>query len=134
MDGSLPGSSVHGDSPGKNPGVGLPCPSPGDLSNPGIEPRSPTFEADSLPSEPSGKPYVRGSSLYFSSVQFSCSVVSDSLQPHELQHTRPPCPSPTPGVHLDSCPSSSDAIQPSHPLSSRSPPAPSPSHHQSLFQ
>jgi len=32
------------------------------------------------------------------SVQFSCSVVSDSLQPHELQHARPPCPSPTPGV------------------------------------
>ena len=39
-----------------------------------------------------------------SSVQFSCSVMSDSLQPHELQHTRPPCPSPTPGVHSDSCP------------------------------
>ena len=33
------------------------------------------------------------------SVQFSRSVVSDSLRPHELQHTRPPCPSPTPGVH-----------------------------------
>ena len=33
------------------------------------------------------------------SVQFSCSVMSDSLQPHGLQHTRPPCPSPTPGVH-----------------------------------
>ena len=38
--------------------------------------------------------------------QFSRSVVSDSLQPHELQHGRPPCPSPTPGVHLDSSPSS----------------------------
>ena len=36
------------------------------------------------------------------SVQFSCSVVSDSLRPHESQHTRPPCPSPTPGVHSDS--------------------------------
>ena len=35
-------------------------------------------------------------------VQFSCSVVSDSLRPHELQHTRPPCPSPTPGVHPNS--------------------------------
>ena len=34
------------------------------------------------------------------SVQFSHSVMSDSLRPHELQHTRPPCPSPTPGVHL----------------------------------
>ena len=40
------------------------------------------------------------------SVQFSCSVVSDSLRPHGLQHTRPPCPSPTPGVHSDSRPSS----------------------------
>ena len=42
----------------------------------------------------------------FSSVQFSQSVVSDSLRPHESQHARPPCPSPTPGVHSDSCPSS----------------------------
>ena len=39
-------------------------------------------------------------------VQFSRSVVSNSLQPHELQHTRPPCPSPTPGIPSDSCPSS----------------------------
>ena len=38
------------------------------------------------------------------SVQFSRSVVSDSLQPHELQHARPPCPSPTPGVHSNSRP------------------------------
>ena len=42
----------------------------------------------------------------FSSVQFSRSVMSDSLQPHESQHTRPPCPSPTPGVHSNSHPSS----------------------------
>ena len=42
----------------------------------------------------------------FSSVQFSCSVVSDSLQPHESQHTRPPCPSPLPGVYSNSRPSS----------------------------
>ena len=40
------------------------------------------------------------------SVQFSLSVVSDSLQTHESQHARPPCPSPTPGVHSDSRPSS----------------------------
>ena len=40
------------------------------------------------------------------SVQFSRSVVSDSLWPHELQHTRPPCPSPAPGVHSNSHPSS----------------------------
>ena len=38
------------------------------------------------------------------SVQFSRSVMSDSLWPHELQHARPPCPSPTPGVHPNSCP------------------------------
>ena len=37
------------------------------------------------------------------SVQFGCSVVSDSWQPHESQHSRPPCPSPTPRVHSDSC-------------------------------
>ena len=47
-----------------------------------------------------------------SSVQFSRSVVSDSLWPHESQHTRPPCPLPTPGVHPDS-----------HPLSQWCPPA-----------
>ena len=39
-----------------------------------------------------------------SSVQFSPSVVSDSLRPHEPQHARPPCPSPTPGVHSNPCP------------------------------
>ena len=43
-------------------------------------------------------------SIQFSSVQFSRSVMSDSLWPHELQHTRPPCPSPTPGVYSNSCP------------------------------
>ena len=43
-------------------------------------------------------------SLLWSSVQFSRSVVSDSLWPHKLQHARPPCPSPTPGVHSNSCP------------------------------
>ena len=44
------------------------------------------------------------SAAIFSSVQFSCSVVSYSLRPHELQHARPPCPAPTPGVHPNSCP------------------------------
>ena len=42
----------------------------------------------------------------FSSVQFSRSVMSDSLRPHESQHARPPCLSPTPRVHSNSCPSS----------------------------
>ena len=44
--------------------------------------------------------------ILFSSVQFSRSVVSDSLRPHESQHTRPPCSSPSPGVHTHSRPSS----------------------------
>ena len=44
------------------------------------------------------------SQSWISSVQFSWSVMSDSLRPHELQYTRPPCPSPTPGVHSNSCP------------------------------
>ena len=41
---------------------------------------------------------------HFSSIQFSCSVMSNSLQPYGLQHTRPPCPSPTPRVYSNSCP------------------------------
>ena len=44
--------------------------------------------------------------MAYSPIQFSCSVVSNSLRPHESQHARPPCPSPTPGVHSNSCPSS----------------------------
>ena len=40
----------------------------------------------------------------FSSVQLSCSVVSNSLRPHEPQHARPPCSSPTPGTHPNPCP------------------------------
>ena len=70
----------------------------------------------------------------FSSVQFSHSVVSDSLRPHELQHARPLCPSPTPTVHLNSCPSS----QWCHPAISSSVipffSCPNPSQHQSHFQ
>jgi len=64
-------------------------------------------------------------SLNIHSVQFSHSVVSDCLRPHESQHARPPCPSPTPRVHSDSC-RIGDAIQPSHSLSSPSPLAPIP--------
>ena len=71
-------------------------------------------------------PYVGKNTVekkIFSSVQFSHPVVSDSLQPHGLQQTRSPCPSPTPWVYSNSCHWISDAIQPSHPLSSPSPPA-----------
>ena len=51
-------------------------------------------------------PYLFNLYADFSSVQFSHSVVSGSLGPHESQHARPPCPSPIPGVHSDSRPSS----------------------------
>ena len=47
---------------------------------------------------------VSGIISLFSSVQFSFSVVSDTLRPHETQHARPPCPSPTTGVHPNPCP------------------------------
>ena len=56
-----------------------------------------------ISSFPSGISFIYLLLLQFSSVQFSHSVMSDSLQPHELQHARPPCPSPTPGVHPNPC-------------------------------
>ena len=110
---------------------GLPFPSPGDLPNPGIEIGSLVLQADSLPSEPPGKPYI-GISVQFSSVQ-------------SLSHVRlcDPMNRSTPGlpVHRQlpeftqtQVHRVSDAIQPSHPLLSPSPPAPNPSQHQSLFQ
>ena len=67
-------------------------------------------------------------------VQFSRSIMSDSLWPHGLQHTRPPCPSPTPGVYSNSCPLSQWCIQPSHPLSPPSLPAFNLSQHKGLFK
>ena len=76
-------------------------------------------------------PYVNRS---VSSVQFSRSVVSDSLRPHELQHSRPPCPSLVLEFTQTHIHRVSDAIQPYHPLSSPFPPAPNPSQHQSFFQ
>ena len=66
--------------------------------------------------------------------QISRLVVSDSLQPHESQHARPPCPSPTPEFTQTHVHRVHDAIQPSHPLPSPSPPTPNPSPQQSLFQ
>ena len=53
-----------------------------------------------------GSSFGNCSKFQFSSVQFSRSIVSDSLRPHESQHARPPCPSLTPRVHWDSRPSS----------------------------
>ena len=62
--------------------------------------------------------------LKVGSVQFSCSVVSDSLRPHEPQHARPPCPSPTPGVYPNPCPlkpMSTELVMPSNHLILRRP-------------
>ena len=85
------------------------------------------LQVDCLPAEPQEKPREALS-------QFSCSVMSDSLRSHGLQHARPPRPSPTPEIYPNSCALSGDVIQPSHPLSSPSPPALNLSQHQSLFQ
>ena len=70
--------------------------------------------------------------IQFSSVQLLSRV--RLLWPHELQHARPPCPSPTPRVTQTHVHQVGDAIQPSHPLSSPSPPVLDPSQHQGLFQ
>ena len=144
MDCSLPGSSVPGDSPGKNTGVGCHAllqdlPNPGDLPIPGIEPRSPALQADSLLSEPPGKPKNMGVGslsllqgnfltqesnrgllhrrqtvyqlryqgspyglIQFSSVTQSIPTLCDPMN----RSMPPPCPSPTPGVHSNSRPSS----------------------------
>ena len=99
---------------------------------PSIFPSIRVFSNDSL--FESGGQSIGASASAFSSVQFSCSVVSDPLRPRESQHTRPPCPSPTPRVHSDSRPSS----QWCHPAISSSvipfSSCPHPSQHHSLFQ
>ena len=84
---------------------------------------------------------VKGEELYLDildtlnlSVQFSHSVVSNSLWPHGLQHARLPCPSPTPGLIQTHVHCVGDAIQPSYPLSSPSPSALNLSQYQGLFQ
>ena len=79
---------------------GLPFPSPGDLPDSGIKPLSAALQEDSLPTKPSGKSSAAISTVQFSSVAQSC----PTLWSHEPQHTRSPCPSPTPGVYPKSCP------------------------------
>ena len=69
-----------------------------------------------------------------SSVQFSQSVMSESLRPHKPQHARPPCISPSPGVYPNSCPLSRWYHPTISPLLSPSPPAPNLSQHQGLFK
>ena len=71
---------------------------------------------------------------YYTLIQFSLVAQScPTLRPHGLQHTRPPCPSPTPEITQTHVHWVSDAIQPLHPLSSPSPPAFNLSQHQILF-
>ena len=73
------------------------------------------------------------SCLQFSSVQFSCSVISDSLQPHVHSTAGLPVHYQLPEFTQTHVHRVSDVIQPSHPLSSPSPPSPNPSQHQGLF-
>ena len=77
----------------------LPYPPLEDLPDPGIKPVS-------LMSPALAGRFFTTSTTCFSSILFSRSVVSDSVRPHEPQHARPPCASPTPGVYPNSCPSS----------------------------
>ena len=109
----------------------LPFPSPGDLPNPGVEPRSPALQADALTSEPPGKPVIVFRSDQIRSVTQSCPTLCDPMNrstPGLSVHHQLPEFTET-HVHQVS-----DCIQPSHPLSSPSPLAPNPSQHQSLFQ
>ena len=97
----------------------MPCPPPADLPDPRIEPlslMSPAL-ADGFFTTSATWEALKVIYLYvyclFSSVQFSRSVVSDSLRPHEAQHARPPCPSPAPGVHPNPChPAISSSVVP----------------------
>ena len=78
---------------------GLLCPPLGDLSHPGIEPAS-------LTSPALGGGFFTTSATWSLLLLFNCSVVSNSLWPHGLQHARLPCPSPPPRACSNSCPSS----------------------------
>ena len=112
---------------------GLPFSSPGDLPNPGIEPEFPALGADSLPLAPPGKTCqrIKSFSVQFGSVSQLCQILCDPMNcstPGLPVHHQLPEFTQT---HIHQV---GDAIQPSHPLSSPSPPAPNPSQHQSLFQ
>ena len=120
MDCSPPGSFVHGDSPGKNTGVSCPA-----LLQ-GVFP----IQGSNLISYVS---YIGRLTLYHS-VQSVQSLSHVQLFATPWIAARQASLSPTPRVYSYLCPSSGDAIQPSHPLSSPSPPASDPSQHQSLFQ
>ena len=105
LDCSPPGSNVHGIFQARILWSGFPFPILDYLPNPGIKPTSlasPALAGRFFTTLPPGKP---GAYIWVS-VQLSRSVVSNSLHPHGLQPTRPPCPSPTPRVCSNSRPSS----------------------------
>ena len=102
---------------------------------PRIKPDSSAWTGRFLTTGPPRKsPDTNFNFSYISSVQFSRSVVSDSLWPHESQNPGLPVHHQLPEFTQTHVHQVGDAIQPSHPLSSPSPPAPNPSQHQSLFQ
>ena len=86
MDCSPPGSSVHGDSPGKDTGVGFHALLQGILSNWGIEPWAPSLQADSLPSEPLGKPGEVFSHYFFKYIYIFFLYISLSEIPTTVFH------------------------------------------------
>ena len=124
-------------SPGQNTGVSCHFLLHGIVSTQGLNLYLPYWRQILYHLSHQGNPGKR--EIYYSVSQFNSSVVSDSLQPHRLQHTRPPWPSPIPGVYSNSIWVHwvhwvSNAIQSSHPLSSPSPPTFSHSQHQALFK
>ena len=126
MDCNLPGSSVYGILQARIlKWVAIPF--SGDHLNPRIEPRSPTFQGDSLPSEPPGKPACPIRSDQSQSCRTLCDPMNCSTPGLPVHHQLPEFTE----THVHRV---SDAIQPSHPVSSPSPPAPNLSQHQSLFQ
>ena len=99
---------------------GLPFPSPGDLPDLGIKPSSPALACRFFTIKPPEKPLICTLFVYIciSSVQ---SLSRVSLQPHELQHARPPCPSPTPGDYPNKLMSIESVMPSSHLILCRPP-------------
>ena len=126
VDCSLLGSSVHRDFPGKNSGMGWHFLLQGIFPTQGLNLH---WQADSLPLRHQGSPLMCFSSVHFSSATQSCPTLCDPMN-----RNMPSLPvhhqlSEFTQAHVHRV---SDAIQPSHPLSSSSPPAPNPSQHQSF--
>ena len=88
MDCSLPGSSVHGDSPGKNTGVGCHTLIQGNLPNPGIKPRSPSLQADPLLAELPGKPIYTHIMIYYYLTDFKGSGINTFQRETANQHVQ----------------------------------------------